>query len=181
MYDDLVPLVKQHLASGGPLATFSLSGHSLGGSLASVLMLLLVYRKVATPAQLSPSYTFGAPAVFCAGGSDASSPAHHPPLSGAADVGEHHAAAHRCDSCMLNCDMHGIAPELRDPPRPQSSSAAAACNHHRRPVMQQLGIPDEMLINVMMHKDIVPRAFVCGKEWKHVDRSFSCPQSDLCS
>ena len=46
MYDDLAPLVKQHLASAGPNATVSLSGHSLGGSLASVLMMLLVYRKV---------------------------------------------------------------------------------------------------------------------------------------
>ena len=46
MYDDLVPLVKQHLATAGPDATVSLSGHSLGGSLASVLMMLLVYRKV---------------------------------------------------------------------------------------------------------------------------------------
>jgi len=53
MYDDLAPLVKQHLASAGPNATVSLTGHSLGGSLASILMMLLVYRKVSNAAVVS--------------------------------------------------------------------------------------------------------------------------------
>jgi len=52
MYDDLAPLVKQHLASAGPNATVSLTGHSLGGSLASILMMLLVYRKVSNAADV---------------------------------------------------------------------------------------------------------------------------------
>lgn len=156
MYDDLVPLVKQHLASAGPAATVSLSGHSLGGSLASVLMLLLAYRKVVTPLQLSPCYTFGAPAVFCAGGYDSS-----PVCADGSSSGEQH----RCDACRLKCEMHNVAPHLRDAALLGSDGAAAAAGapscFQRRPVMEILGIPDDTLNNVMMHKDIVPRAFVC--------------------
>ena len=153
MYDDLVPLVKQHLRSAGPRATVSLSGHSLGGSLASVLMMLLVYRKVITPSQLSPCYTFGAPAVFCAGGHDSS-----PVCADGAS-----AEQHRCDACKLRCEMHDVAPHLRDTVVGSDGAAGASssCIQRRRPVMEILGIPDDMLNNVMMHKDIVPRAFVC--------------------
>jgi hypothetical protein len=43
MYDTFVPLVKEHLAKQKD-AKVAFTGHSLGGSLATVLMLLLVYR-----------------------------------------------------------------------------------------------------------------------------------------
>jgi len=64
-------------------------------------------RQVAESTQLSPSYTFGAPAVFC-------------PLS-----------------CSGGAD-------------PQKGE----CDSNCRPVMEMLDIPDEMLVNVMMHKVI---------------------------
>lgn len=66
--------------------------------------------------------------MFCAGGTDTS--AIHTDQS---------VDRHRCDSCQLHCDMQKLSPELRD------------CNH-RRPVMEMLSIPDDMLVNVMMHK-----------------------------
>jgi hypothetical protein len=49
LYDTFVPMVQEHLARwpGGKIA---FTGHSLGGSLATVLMLLLVYRWVAAAA-----------------------------------------------------------------------------------------------------------------------------------
>ncbi len=125
MYEQLLPLLQQHMRSAGPGATISLSGHSLGGSLASVLMLLFVHRKVIPASALSPCYTFGAPAVFCAGGG----PIGH---------------RHPCEACQHNCDE-------------ATRRAEAESCLGRRPVMEKLGIPDDMLHNVIMHKDIVPR------------------------
>lgn len=43
MYDMLLPLVQQHLAAH-PEGKIALTGHSLGGSLATLLMLLMVHR-----------------------------------------------------------------------------------------------------------------------------------------
>ena len=42
-------------------------GHSLGGSLATLLVLMYLRRGVLPPVAVSPVYTFGAPAVFCEG------------------------------------------------------------------------------------------------------------------
>lgn len=58
LYDDLLPLVRQHLATS-PFASIAFTGHSLGGSLASLLMLLFVARGVLPPDCVSPVYTFG--------------------------------------------------------------------------------------------------------------------------
>ncbi|GAX80953.1 hypothetical protein CEUSTIGMA_g8388.t1 [Chlamydomonas eustigma] len=143
MYEDLLPVVQQHLASAGPSAKISLSGHSLGGSLASVLLLLFVYRRVLPPSCLSPCYTFGAPAVFCVVG-----PAHgndRVSNSGDQQEGSHH----------LDVNNHKGTEESGEAISTSTGSGA------RRPVMEQLGIADDLLNNVMMHKDIVPRAFVC--------------------
>lgn len=43
------------------------TGHSLGGSLGAVLMLMYVRRGVLPPSAVSPVYTFGAPSVLCDG------------------------------------------------------------------------------------------------------------------
>lgn len=42
-----------------------LQGHSLGGSLATLLMLMYVRRGVLPPVAIAPVYTFGAPAILC--------------------------------------------------------------------------------------------------------------------
>lgn len=44
MYDSFLPLVQEHLACAGPGAQVAFTGHSLGGSLATVLTLLMVHR-----------------------------------------------------------------------------------------------------------------------------------------
>ena len=54
-----------HLPALGPQISFT--GHSLGGSLGTVLMLMYVRRGVLPISAVSPVYTFGAPAVFCEG------------------------------------------------------------------------------------------------------------------
>lgn len=66
LYDRFLPLVQDHLASS-PFAKVAFTGHSLGGSLGTVLMLMFVRRGVLPLSAISPVYTFGAPAVFCEG------------------------------------------------------------------------------------------------------------------
>jgi hypothetical protein len=44
-----------------------LQGHSIGGAMAVLLMLMFCHRGVLQPEQISPVYTFGSPAVFCDG------------------------------------------------------------------------------------------------------------------
>lgn len=124
LYDDFYPLVVEHVASD-PLATVSFSGHSLGGSLASVLMLLFVSRGVLPATAVAPVYTFGAPAVFCQGGN-------------------HNSSKSRCKHCELECECSGRMHDSQP-----------------RGLLQSLGLTDDHVVNVIMHNDIVPRAFVC--------------------
>ena len=57
-------MLEEHLGSS-PFAKVAFVGHSLGGSLGSLLMLMFLNRGVLPHSALSPTYTFGAPAIFC--------------------------------------------------------------------------------------------------------------------
>ncbi|PNH07557.1 hypothetical protein TSOC_005973, partial [Tetrabaena socialis] len=143
LYDDLLPLVMQHIETS-PYATVTFTGHSLGGSLGTVLAMLFVMRGVLKPSNISPVYTFGAPAVFCQGAVP-------------------DAPADRCANCTLACEMA--------PTASAASHAACGCGAHGGSafeaqelplgLMATLGFADDQVVNVIMHKDIVPRAFVC--------------------
>ncbi|GLI64249.1 hypothetical protein VaNZ11_007448 [Volvox africanus] len=143
LYDDLLPLVQQHLEEF-PNALVSFAGHSLGGSLGTVLMLLFVVRGVLKPSNISPIYTFGAPAVFCQGA--------------IAD-----APSDRCAKCHLNCEMRLSPPPAAGPLAGIAATAASMDQPQKLPLglMADLGLSDDQVVNVIMHKDIVPRAFVC--------------------
>lgn len=67
IYDQVMPEVQAHLSAHGPRAKLRFTGHSLGGSLAVLVSLMLVARGVVGPESLHPVVTFGAPAVFCGG------------------------------------------------------------------------------------------------------------------
>lgn len=122
LYDTFLPYVLQHLNSHtNPQITFT--GHSLGGSVATVLMLLYVSRGILPPSAAAPVHTYGAPAVFC---------------DGATAGGGH------CSSCQLPCGGHAR--------RPWSSCAG---------LLSAMGLPETAVRNIVMHNDIVPRAFVC--------------------
>ena len=164
LYDELLPLVRQHLASS-PNARVALGGHSLGGSVAAVIMLLLVCRAGIPPERLAPSYAFGAPAVFCAAGAGGcshsgssssppppSAPASAPALpTSAASVSA--TSSDHCGACAASAANLGAAASLGASPAPCSA---------RRSLMARFGIPESLLTNVVMHKDIVPRAFLCN-------------------
>ena len=83
-------------------------GHSLGGSVATLLSLMLVGRGAVLPQDLLPAYTFGAASVLCDGD---------------------------CEGPCSSGDCGGV--------------------------LQALGLPRSSVRNVVMHLDIVPRAFTC--------------------
>lgn len=98
MYQQFLPEIIEHLNKHGERAKFQFTGHSLGGSLALLVDLMLLARKAVKPANLHPVITFGSPFVFCGG----------------------------------------------------------------QRVLRQLGVDEGHLHCVMMHRDIVPRAFSCS-------------------
>lgn len=120
LYDRFLPMVEEHLASS-PFAKVAFTGHSLGGSLGTLLMLMYLHRGVLPPMSISPVYTFGSPAIFCEGSA--------------------------CSMCSCSdCFDRG---------------AAARGKNHQQSLLSKLGLNDFMIKNVIMHRDIVPRAFAC--------------------
>lgn len=126
LYDRFLPLVEEHIASH-PSARIAFTGHSLGGSLGTLLMMMYLHRRVIGPENVAPVYTFGAPAIFCEGG---------------------------CGGCGGCC-----APEGRG--KKQESSNDSHNGKDGEGILQKLGLSSGAVRNVMMHKDIVPRAFAC--------------------
>ncbi|KAL4443837.1 hypothetical protein ABPG75_011574 [Micractinium tetrahymenae] len=124
LYDRFLPLVQDHLATS-PFAKVAFTGHSLGGSLGTVLMLMYVRRGVLPKSAVSPVYTFGAPAIFCEGGAG----------GGAACACGAGATADAAPGLAQSCGPGGV--------------------------LGLLGLPEGAVRNVLMHKDIVPRAFAC--------------------
>lgn len=120
LYDRFLPLVQEHIASA-PSARIVFTGHSLGGSLATLLMMMYLRRGVIGPENLAPVYTFGAPAIFCEGGE---------------------ACSGDCGSCTASAPANSIEEKTGG-------------------VLGWLGLPQGAVRNVIMHRDIVPRAFAC--------------------
>ncbi|PKA56672.1 hypothetical protein AXF42_Ash012802 [Apostasia shenzhenica] len=67
IYQQMLPEVQDHLTNHGNTATFRFTGHSLGGSLALLVSLMLLIRRDAPLWSLLPVVTFGAPSVMCGG------------------------------------------------------------------------------------------------------------------
>lgn len=62
----MIYVYRIRVISAGSLP-LHLQGHSIGGALAVLLMLMFRRRGVLAPQQIAPVYTFGAPAIFCDG------------------------------------------------------------------------------------------------------------------
>eukprot|EP00955_Chlamydomonas_euryale_P003130 33146-Chlamydomonas_euryale.AAC.1 len=63
LYHQFLPLVREHLQSSRS-ARVSFTGHSIGGCIGQLLMLMYKARGVLTNADIATVYTFGAPSVF---------------------------------------------------------------------------------------------------------------------
>lgn len=98
IFAQFMPQITEHINKYGERAKFQFTGHSLGGSLALLVYLMLLTRKVVNPSALRHVTTFGSPFVFCGG----------------------------------------------------------------QKVLHELGVNEDSVHCVMMHRDIVPRAFACN-------------------
>ena len=67
IYDDIRAAVAEHVKAFGRRARIHVTGHSIGGSLAMLLALMLVLRKDAPREAMADVWTFGAPYVLCGG------------------------------------------------------------------------------------------------------------------
>ncbi|GJN37826.1 hypothetical protein PR202_gb26818 [Eleusine coracana subsp. coracana] len=67
MYHQMLPYVKSHLRERGESASLRFTGHSLGGSLALLVNLMLLVRGDSPASSLLPVITFGAPCIMCGG------------------------------------------------------------------------------------------------------------------
>ncbi|XP_027349419.1 phospholipase A1 PLIP2, chloroplastic-like [Abrus precatorius] len=66
-YQQMLPEIRAHLKCRGSRATFRFTGHSLGGSLALLVNLMLLIRKEFPMSSLLPVITFGSPSIMCGG------------------------------------------------------------------------------------------------------------------
>eukprot|EP00198_Chlamydomonas_reinhardtii_P003769 XP_001693105.1 triacylglycerol lipase-like protein [Chlamydomonas reinhardtii] len=106
LYERFLPLVYEHLEAS-PFSKVTFTGHSIGGSMATLLMLMYRNRGVLPPHSIATVYTFGAPAVFCQ----------------------------------------------------QQQPASCACGVDG--LLTRLGLAPHVVRNVVMARDVVPRAFAC--------------------
>ncbi|KAJ0927760.1 putative fungal lipase-like domain, alpha/Beta hydrolase, phospholipase A1 PLIP1/2/3 [Helianthus annuus] len=67
IYDQMLPEIHEHLQHYGDKAKFRFTGHSLGGSLALLVNLMLLIRGQVPRTSLLPVITFGSPSVMCGG------------------------------------------------------------------------------------------------------------------
>ena len=67
IYDAVEGIVRAHVETHGTNARVHITGHSIGGSLAMVLALMLILRGAAEKKHVADVWTFGAPYVLCGG------------------------------------------------------------------------------------------------------------------
>lgn len=68
LFEIYKPLIEDHIEvcrRRGQDPKFSFSGHSLGGSVAVLLSMMVLARNTIEPDWLKPIYTFGAPSALC--------------------------------------------------------------------------------------------------------------------
>ncbi|GAA0174315.1 phospholipase [Lithospermum erythrorhizon] len=67
IYEQFMPEIMEHINRFGNRAKLQFTGHSLGGSLALLVNIMLLSRKVVNRSTLLPVVTFGSPFIFCGG------------------------------------------------------------------------------------------------------------------
>ncbi|KAH7431286.1 hypothetical protein KP509_08G041100 [Ceratopteris richardii] len=114
LYDQLLPEVLAHFSAHGELAQVRFTGHSLGGGLATLLVLMFQIRGILPRKNILPVVTIGSPCIMCGGDN----------------------------------------------------------------LLRELDLPQDHIQSIIMHRDIVPRAFSCdypdhiAKILKRLNRKF---------
>ena len=67
LYEEVLPYIRAHADAHKENARLQFTGHSLGGSLATLLSLMVAVRNEAPVSALLPVYTFGSPCIMCGG------------------------------------------------------------------------------------------------------------------
>jgi len=174
LYGRFLPLVVEHVASS-PFAKVVFAGHSLGGSLGTLLMLMFLRRGVLPPVALSPAYTFGAPAVLCdaaawgaapSGAGPPGAPAPPSPLASSPTLARTPLSADpasRPRGCSVCGAPAGDCLHVATGPcaAPLLGSSAGGGFRPPAPLLERLCLPPGAVRNVLMARDIVPRAFTC--------------------
>ncbi|KAA6427145.1 MAG: hypothetical protein FRX49_02902 [Trebouxia sp. A1-2] len=147
LYERFKPMVEEQLASS-PFAKVAFTGHSLGGSLGTLLMMMYKHRGVLPQTAIAPAYTFGAPAIFCEGA-----------CCSACDGSAPCSADPTCElSITTDTDSASDA-------SPDTSATKPITDNHghqkSQGILQALGLEAGCVRNIFMSRDIVPRAFAC--------------------
>ncbi|KAL8118953.1 hypothetical protein AgCh_016443 [Apium graveolens] len=116
IYEQLKPVIMEHLDKYGEGAKLSFTGHCFGGSVSLLVNLMLLTRKVVKPSALRPVVTFGSPFVLCGG----------------------------------------------------------------QKILDALGLNEDHVHCVIMHRDIVPRAFSCNYP-DHIAQMFKLLHGSFCT
>ncbi|KAG1654199.1 hypothetical protein FOA52_009380 [Chlamydomonas sp. UWO 241] len=142
LYDLFLPLIKEHLASSR-VARVTFTGHSIGGCIGQLLMLMYRARGVLSVSQIATVYTFGAPSVFneCASKDWLS--------DGYSDAGGKDGGRHQDLTGGAHSLVEGLSPDT-----PYHMGGPSR-------LLSALGLRESAVRNVIMHRDIVPRAFSC--------------------
>ncbi len=134
-----------------------IQGHSLGGSLGTLLMMMYKYRGVLPQSAIAPVYTFGAPAIFCEG---ACCNACQGTSLCSADPKAHLSASSVTDTVR---DTEADASATAASPHTSATEPTTDTRGHLKSqgILQALGLEAGCVRNIFMSRDIVPRAFAC--------------------
>ncbi|GLI69207.1 hypothetical protein VaNZ11_013780, partial [Volvox africanus] len=169
LYERFLPMVYEHLqSSSSPMFTFT--GHSIGGSMATLLMLMYRYRGVLPPHTIATVYTFGSPAVFCQSHSHNHTPPSSPPSSSTSNswvspsLWSVSSASSASSISSVEDPPVGVTLSATSASSPGAEltpkgSPGCACGADR--LLARLELPSNIVRNIIMTRDIVPRAFAC--------------------
>ncbi|GIM12074.1 hypothetical protein Vretimale_15508 [Volvox reticuliferus] len=170
LYERFLPLVYEHLqSSSSPMIAFT--GHSIGGSLATLLMLMYRCRGVLPPHTIATVYTFGSPAVFCQSHSHShSAPVPYPGSTSNSWISPSLWSLSSASSVSSISSVEDPPVGGGGAPSPtfalstgseSASKGTAGCACGADLLLARLDLPSTIVRNIIMTRDIVPRAFAC--------------------
>ncbi|GAQ86974.1 hypothetical protein KFL_003230190 [Klebsormidium nitens] len=145
----------------GEVSAIRFGGHSLGGSVAILLMLLAKSRHVLAPGQVS-AHAYGAPAAL-ARRSVAEKKGRAAHSSRAPPRSSTNGAPAFVPSPASEADQNGHSPKTVNGFSLRDSSAGHSLENTRHcPVLHEIGLPADAVRSIVLDKDMVPRMFLAA-------------------